>query len=86
MGQKFVGRADDADTDSHSDEDFDGREDEEKTEDPADIAEKFKMNYNNIELLEKGFVFLFSDRFRREEDICVFFNSVWVVTKEILMI
>ena len=48
---------DDADTDSHSDEDFDGREVSDQLDDPADQAEKFKVNFNNIELLEKGFVF-----------------------------
>ena len=50
MQKKFIGRMDDADTDSHSDEDFRVEEDLTK---PIDEMDKLKNQQNDIELLKK---------------------------------
>jgi hypothetical protein len=50
---KVTGRADGADSDSYSDSEFDGNELGHTTAGPVDKAEKHKMDYNNVELLEK---------------------------------
>lgn len=54
LRRKFVGRQDNADTDSHSDSDFDGKE-------AGGLAagmseeDKLKAQQSNLELLEKRF-------------------------------
>jgi hypothetical protein len=53
LRQKIIGRTDDADTDSYSDEDFDIDEEALKLGGAADEKEKLKVEHNNIELLEK---------------------------------
>ncbi|UJR23948.1 hypothetical protein I4U23_026916 [Adineta vaga] len=50
---KFVGRADDADTDSYSDSDFNA-DGELKSSDPVDEEKKQKIERGNIELLQKS--------------------------------
>ena len=44
----------DADTDSHSDTDFDGAEDDEKPLEPIEGTDKIKIEKKNLELLEKS--------------------------------
>ena len=77
--RKFVGRTDDADTDSHSDSDFDADEGIEGTSRLIDEKEKLKVDFNNIELLEKRSE-TFLGRQRRTP-----LTLVWDVTKEIRM-
>ena len=54
---KFVGRADDADSDSYSDSEFEGIDDQDMAEDatPLTEEEKMRMRHNHKELLEKRF-------------------------------
>ncbi|CAF3716683.1 unnamed protein product [Rotaria sordida] len=51
---KLAGRADDADTDSYSDEDFEESQDSENKIGPVDENTKIRMQHNDLELLEKG--------------------------------
>jgi hypothetical protein len=56
---KFVGRADDADTDSYSDSDFDRIDYPERTLGTMTEEEKFKVEHNNLELLEKRYKYYY---------------------------
>ncbi|CAF1400273.1 unnamed protein product [Rotaria magnacalcarata] len=51
---KFIGRTDDADTDSYSDSDFDDNANTNNNGQPLDENAQKRMQYNNIELLEKS--------------------------------
>ncbi|CAF1235979.1 unnamed protein product [Adineta ricciae] len=53
LRKKFVGRTDDADTDSGSDEDF-NINDELKADEPGEEEKKQKIQHGNIELLQKS--------------------------------
>ncbi|CAF1188878.1 unnamed protein product [Rotaria sordida] len=54
LRRKLAGRADDADTDTGSDSDFEVVQDSEKKFETVDKNAKIKMQHNDIELLEKS--------------------------------
>ena len=60
LRKKFVGRTDDADTDSGSDADF-NINDELKADEPAEEEKKQKIQHGNIELLQKRYCIPFHD-------------------------
>lgn len=62
LRKKFVGRADDADTDSYSDEDFNIKDELKGDEgEPGSEEKKQKIQHGNIELLQKRYRILFHD-------------------------
>jgi hypothetical protein len=59
FGRKIIGRQDDADTDSHSDSDFDGVEKEDPATAGMSAEDKLRAELGNLEILEKRLVNLY---------------------------